>query len=945
MPYSESARVKILKWINDEKQRGLSWDEIKNCSEYSDSVMAAFSRLKLPLMKIPKEMTYDEFVALVDEVHSEYIEYDVKDVNGIYANDNQVEYLIPSGEFDAWVRYRKLLSGELNGKSRMTNESIRSIEENSHWLLNRIRKETLKTNPQKGLVMGSVQSGKTANMIGLVTMAAHYDWNFIIILSGTIDSLRIQTRNRFMSDLLESQDVAWHFLESSSQDNILNDLTDHKSLYANELNLNFSEPNTMNRDRYYETYVMVCLKQTSRLRKLIQWLHSDPSMARRLRIIIIDDEADQASINTAKMTKDEIVSRTAINDLIIKLVKGCDEDDHRLQFQAVNYIAYTATPYANVLNEANKESLYPRDFIVCLPENTSYFGSKIIWGSKREEKYTGLDIVRPIDKATCTFMKEYGNGYCAQFPDAFKRSVAWFLCCVAVLRMRSWKKPISMLIHTSNGTSAHFSVYEGLTKWLVTDMKNGNLLLLCESVYDYETKRFTYDQFKIGYPDYDYIDSMYREYPSFDEIKNELLSLFSEGICQIKIESKGEYKYSDSAVHVCVDNCHARKYVDDEQSELRINYPDDSELETMNKAPAFIIIGGNTLSRGLTIEGLVSTFFSRSSNQADSLMQMARWYGYRKGYELLPRIWMSKDAIEKYKTLQQVDEKLRKTLNDYKIMGKDPGKIAPPVMSTSGISRFLLTAKNKSQNMVPCDMDFSGDSYELTEYYQEDEILRANLALTERFLSNLGMPQPSFVYPERSLVWRSVSVNKAISYLKSFRAYNSTNFIKQMSDFYNWMEKQNKDGNYLRWNVAVCGASDFKGEKWHISGLDYELGKVVRGKKISVKSHIDIGSMRSGRDGICDVEEKWLDSDLLDKGKRGQSIEVVRGQMGYSDVPLLLIYCMDANSTPKSESRAAFGTDVDLIGYSVIVGGDPSSADHVSSVMVNIPDEEEDDDA
>lgn len=170
---------------------------------------------------------------------------------------------------------------------------------------------------------------------------------------------------------------------------------------------------------------------------------------------------------------------------------------------------------------------------------------------------------------------------------------------------------------------------------------------------------------------------------------------------------------------------------------LRIVYPDDHALKLMEKAPVFIIMGGNTLARGLTIEGLVCTYFGRNSNQADSLMQMARWFGYRKGYELLQRIWMPKTVQEKFELLEKIDEKLKAVFEDYMLKGRSPRQFGPKITTTATIARFLLTSKNKSQNAVECDFDFSGDSYETTRF-EDDDYLSHNIAITEFFLQSLG---------------------------------------------------------------------------------------------------------------------------------------------------------------------------------------------------------------
>ena len=132
-------------------------------------------------------------------------------------------------------------------------------------------------------------------------------------------------------------------------------------------------------------------------------MHANPAKAARLRILVIDDEADQASVNTRKIdineTEEELIERTAVNQLIIDLVNGKNTDGTiaAAPFQAMNYISFTATPYANVLNEAYESSLYPKDFICSLPESKELLRRKSYFlGSDQDENYPGLDIVRDI---------------------------------------------------------------------------------------------------------------------------------------------------------------------------------------------------------------------------------------------------------------------------------------------------------------------------------------------------------------------------------------------------------------------------------------------------------------------------------------------------------------------------------------------------------------------
>ena len=158
-------------------------------------------------------------------------------------------------------------------------------------------------------------------------------------------------------------------------------------------------------------------------------------------------------------------------------------------------------------------------------------------------------------------------------------------------------------------------------------------------------------------------------YPAFDEIEGEIRELLND-VRNIELGDDKSLEYG-TGVHLCVDNCRANK-VAEEGTYLRIVYPTSNQLSAMEKAPVFIVMGGNTLARGLTLEGLVCTYFARNVNQADTLMQMARWFGYRQGYELLQRIWMPVGVQEKFELIAEIDEKLKAEFEDYMKKGKSP---------------------------------------------------------------------------------------------------------------------------------------------------------------------------------------------------------------------------------------------------------------------------------
>lgn len=201
-------------WIAAQIQAGATWEQVKNLCVSPEFIDRELERLKYDELIIPLKMDLNMWRDLVKDIEGSYSP--IVEMYGISADGNSNTLPIPTDSGSAWVRYKNSLLGKYTRKPKMSEAAVASIEKNSHWILNHIKRDTRAAGPVKGLVMGSVQSGKTANMIGLVSMAAHYDWNFIIVLSGTIDNLRKQTRDRFFDDLTQSGGVSWHILDRTS---------------------------------------------------------------------------------------------------------------------------------------------------------------------------------------------------------------------------------------------------------------------------------------------------------------------------------------------------------------------------------------------------------------------------------------------------------------------------------------------------------------------------------------------------------------------------------------------------------------------------------------------------------------------------------------------------------------------------------------------------------
>lgn len=275
-------------WIASKLNAGKSWDDILTLCVSAEERESKLASLIDEFMW-PEDLTLDDWEAFVADYKTTHITVAMAESEPVIAIDNGMirnYYSVPYGITSSWEQYKTHL------KNTMSEVSIGNIQKSCTWILNHLSSDTRKIGAIKGLVTGSVQSGKTANMEGLVSMAADYDWNFFIILSGTIDNLRKQTRDRFKKDLRNSEGILWRILDFTGED---------KRFGAEELKLN---PLTGSKN-YSQRYVTVCLKNRKRLEKLIDWLYDDPNRTSKLRILVIDDEADQASINTAEITQEE----------------------------------------------------------------------------------------------------------------------------------------------------------------------------------------------------------------------------------------------------------------------------------------------------------------------------------------------------------------------------------------------------------------------------------------------------------------------------------------------------------------------------------------------------------------------------------------------------------------------------------------------------------------
>ena len=914
-------------WIKRKRNKGNTWESIYFAGKNSEQELKQFLKGQIEDNDWPEEVNVDlwkQLVKAMEEAEKKKIQLQNATRMAMLHNEQNEnnEVFVPEDEYSCWQLYKKHLKKDKD----FSDEAIQMIEDASIAILKRLSINTVESGPVKGLVIGNVQSGKTANMAGLMAMAADWRWNFFIVLSGTIENLRKQTQNRLHKDLKHDGNLTWTQLDHLSKK--------HSPTGQRLCDLYLQESSN-------QRYMTVCLKVKSRLEDLIEWIEADQTNIKNLKVLVIDDEADQAGINTGDVYND--LERKTINQLILNLVhcrnkkaKTNDDNTYTSHYQAMNYISYTATPYANCLNEIGEETLYPKNFIRTLSLTRTYFGPSRFFQVQDADNDQRLDIVRNIPETDVEIINDLQSNEGNELPKSLKDAIKWFLCSAAVMRFYDYKKPVSMLIHTSQKQKHHEAVAESVKAWL--DRNKTKLPKECEKIYSEEIKRFSKIDFRKSFPDYEHPDEEIWDYPDYSKINKHIVELLSE-ITSIMMDDDSELVYS-RGIHLCIDNC-ANNGLKDDGMYLRLAYPDDNNPNKPDYASAFIVIGGNTLSRGLTLEGLVSTFFLRSVKQADTLMQMGRWFGYRQNYELLPRVWLTKDTVNKFDYLTDVDQDLREQIYQMSLYGKTPEEFSVALLTSPKAISMNLTSKKKMQMAEAAAVDFSGMDTQLTVYSKDDAVQKNNLAIMETFLDGLGLYRES-QSTKGYYIWEGVPFDtiKKDFFDRGFKVAETSKTFQQIGLMTDWIKERTDKGEFLKWNVILCGVNtdNIAVDKiWH-SGRGISIGKINRSCKSDSGDRVNIGVLSGKRDYVADITKKMLDDlqwkRMISDKNISNNYKEYREHAHVSNIPLFLIYVIDKNSRPVRGDRQPLNVKNDLVGITMVIPGIRGSRRTVTRIKI-----------
>lgn len=737
------------------------------------------------------------------------------------------------------------------------NEAVQSIHDASDKIVSWLESPWASKINTRGLVVGYVQSGKTANFTAVIAKAADAGYRFFIILSGTKKSLRQQTQQRLEKELVFLNDEVW-FTPTT--------YTDFQPIG----NVNFFLS-----DKKHDKVLCVVKKNATVLRKLIKWLKSaSPDVLRQCPFLIIDDEADEASINTAKGQANknpEDTDRTAINKYLVNLLSLLPK---------AAYIGYTATPFANVFIDPRSENdLYPRDFIVALPKPIGHFGTEEIFGRSRlvddetDEEFSGLDMIREIPEDELHFLKPNGNDH-SFIPDvtsSLANALRYFWMACAARRSRGQENIFStMLIHTSQLIAVHNS-----TRFQIEDYCHTILKILSG--------------------------------PSSQELIKEFRNQWQEEQKRVNSSEFNEQAVDFEAIeqHLCkvIEECLI--VADNSQSEYRLSFDRDAKIQ--------IAVGGNTLSRGLTLEGLIVSFFVRSAGTYDTLLQMGRWFGYRPGYADLPRIWMTEELREQFFDLATIEAEMRRDITDYELKSITPKQYGLKIRTHPDLN---ITAPLKMQHVVNAQVSYEDERLQTVLFdHKNYDWLNKNLDATSDIIATMVALGYLPINLDGHYIFRDIPVNLVFNYLDKYN-FHTNNRTLQAKYLKGYIEDQNKYGLLNKWNVVIRGVvGNRKKPRGELKLGPLTVPLLERARRISVKDHAHIGVLMSKNDTGLDLPIPKADLQRLSE----EDIKLKREQM-LSNVGLLVIYPISKDSTPGKGAKGKINLEAveHVIGLGIV---------------------------
>lgn len=712
----------------------------------------------------------------------------------------------------------------------------------------------------RGLVIGDVQSGKTATYTGLICKAADAGYKVVILLAGITESLRQQTQERIDEGIVGStlkldgkREVRKNVgvglpIRATSFTSCVNDFVGN------------CDKITMSLNSHKSLVLFVIKKNVSVLRKLYKWLEEqniDPVTGYiDVPMLLIDDEADNASVNTKKDETDP----TQTNKLIRQICH---------LFKNSTYVGFTATPFANVfidpdsVDSMKHADLFPKDFIYSLESPSNYVGASKIFYSDgiyhknlryitdiEEPDYTSEeyreDSKYDIEKLNAgPFYYRHKKEWDGLLPASLRESVLCFFLANVIRDLRGQKSaPRSMLVNMS--------------RFIKVQIK---ITAYVESVYNE-----TYDAVRFNFSDK---DSVNHTLPLYKELEYIWTKHFKEikDVSFANVVQKKTLLNAIEKIQVLT--------VNGSKQSGKLDYK-------TNKSLRVIAIGGLALSRGLTLEGLMVSYFYRNTATFDVLMQMGRWFGYRSGYEDLFQIWTNQISADWYAEVARASQELKDDIRNMREQLLTPKDFGIKVRDNCDDLQITSSNKMRSASSVFMQYSFYGNIYDTPYITYNIEHNRTNLVQVKRLASALFEKGFKLQYADykkngkdvndikdgSSRYFADVPKSMLIEFLKGIKCsmanpnFNISNIIEFLSS--------DKNIGLDNWNIAFSGGD---GKRYYnIHGLEmvHQIERAVyHGNKnviqLSARRRVLSGSSEGryalSKSEIDEAEKEYINGD------------------------------------------------------------------------------------
>jgi hypothetical protein len=848
-------------------------------------------------------------------------------------NEGHVSWLNAARKRDwrYWQRYREFLEREMSWKA------VEGLDTATDTILGMFEDPTRSGKwDRRGLVVGHVQSGKTGNYTGLICKAADAGYKIIIVLAGLHNNLRSQTQMRLDEGFLgyETKPVAEDIRvvgvgeidgDPAIRPNFATNRSekgDFSTAFAKNLGITPEQ----------RPWLFVVKKNKTVLERLYCWIRNhvansqDPTTGRKivthLPLLLIDDEADHASVDTGEQLfdsegkPDDEHQPTAINSRVRKILHS---------FAKAAYVGYTATPFANIFIHERGETaeegpdIFPSAFIVNLSAPSNYVGPARVFGlASPGGRVGGLPLLRDIVDHELPvgggwMPQKHRNGHhplhdgCDVLPPSLVEAVDGFVLACAARRVRGQGDAhCSMLVHVTRFNSVQSAVHHQvkdhvlhLRQRLLRKVDHGFILERLKALWD-EDFRPTAQ----AIPDSPGL-------PDWAAVEAELPDAVSDiSVRMINGMAKDALDYAD--------NC--------------------------GKGLKVIAIGGDKLARGLTLEGLCVSYFLRASRMYDTLMQMGRWFGYRPGYVDLCRLYTTPELSDWFGHIADASEELREEFDMMAASGATPREYGLKVQSHPVL---MVTSRLKMRTAKNLMLSFSGQLLETVSLHRNYSEISRNLDAARKLLSALG--QPDEVDPLRSrggstdkftgFIWFDASASSVADFFSCYSTHPAALKVNgaMLAEF---VESMARAGELTRWTVFLAGGGSGS-QVDLIPGLRLSMSKRTGERKFD--DRYAIGRLLDPRDEAVDLDEaQWKAALAVTRAARkadpgrlldtrepeipnGPSIRKIRG-FGAEGIPprpergLLILYALDPD---KAEIGFPEGTSP-VIAFGVSFPGSDS---------------------